>query len=69
MRDLVHLRLRLGAPPLRDGRDYLSLALDVRVNLLDALVGGAIAAAIVWITTSSPHELAEPDGSHLTLAR
>jgi hypothetical protein len=59
--DFVNLRLRAGAPP-RDGREYLSLSLDVRVTPLDVFLSGAIAVTIVWLTTRRNRTGAEPVG-------
>jgi hypothetical protein len=51
---LLNLRLRLAAPPLRDGRELFSLGLDLRVRNGHIATGGLIAALIVWVILVRP---------------
>jgi hypothetical protein len=49
MADMVNFKLRLGVPRGDVERSFFGLAIDVRVTTLHLLIGGAIAAGVLYL--------------------
>ena len=60
---LVHLSLDLNVPSGGGRPPLLRLATEVRVTVLHVVLGGAIACAIVWMTTHRTPTPEELDGT------
>ena len=51
---LVRLNTAVNIPSIGDRPPLVSFATEIKVNALHALLGGVIAAAIVWVAVGTP---------------
>lgn len=61
---MVHVRLQLGLPTTRDGREFFALGVNVRVTTIHLVVSGAVALGILWLVLQkrrATKELVEAD--------